>query len=56
MLDEQGYLIVNRQHVGEEVEDFEYSPSTEYQYPFFKVYNEVDERATLKRFVDEIIR
>lgn len=26
MLDEQGYLIVNREHVGADVEDFEYIP------------------------------
>ena len=38
----QGYLITNREVVGADVEDFEYTPKPEYEGPFI-VFNEADE-------------
>ena len=38
----QGYLITNREVVGADVEDFEYTPKPEYEGPF-TVINEPDE-------------
>ena len=38
----QGYLITNREVVGSDVEDFEYTPKPEYEGPF-TVFNEPDE-------------
>lgn len=31
MLDKQGYLIVNREIVGEDISDFEYTPKPEFE-------------------------
>lgn len=31
MLDKQGYLIVNREVVGEDIDNFEYTPKPEYE-------------------------
>jgi DNA polymerase epsilon subunit 1 len=42
MIDGQGYLITNREIVSEDIEDFEYTPTTEYQGDF-TVFNEPDE-------------
>ena len=42
MVDGQGYLITNREVVGANVEDFEYTPRPEYEGPF-TVFNEADE-------------
>lgn len=42
MVDGQGFLITNREVVGANVEDFEYTPKPEYEGPF-TVYNEPDE-------------
>lgn len=53
MIDGQGYLIINREHVGADIEDFEYTPKSEMKGPF-TVWNESDEAATLRRFVDHI--
>jgi DNA polymerase epsilon subunit 1 len=49
MLDQQGYLIVNRELVSEDVRDFEYTPKPEFVGPF-RVFNERDEAAMLRRF------
>ena len=38
----QGYLITNREVVGADVEDFEYTPKPEYEGPF-TVISEPDE-------------
>ena len=38
----QGYLITNREVIGADVEDFEYTPKPEYEGPFI-VFNELDE-------------
>ncbi|KAF9240065.1 hypothetical protein BU15DRAFT_87792 [Melanogaster broomeanus] len=53
MIDGQGYLITNREIVGEDIEDFEYTPKEGYEGPFI-VYNEKDEAATLTRFFQHI--
>jgi DNA polymerase epsilon subunit 1 len=42
MIDGQGYLITNREIVSEDIEDFEYTPTAEYQGDF-TVFNEADE-------------
>ncbi|KNC78596.1 hypothetical protein SARC_08984 [Sphaeroforma arctica JP610] len=54
MLDNQGYLIINRDVVSADIEDFEYTPKPDYEGPFI-VWNEPDERALLQRFFDHII-
>ena len=38
----QGYLLTNREVVGGDVEDFEYTPKPEYEGPF-RVFNEPNE-------------
>ena len=38
----QGYLITNREVIGADVENFEYTPKPEYEGPFI-VLNEPDE-------------
>lgn len=53
MIDGRGFLIINREHVGADIEDFEYTPKSEMKGPF-TVWNEADEAATLLRFVDHI--
>ena len=53
MLDGQGYLIINREVVSADIEDFEYSPKPEYPGPFI-VWNEPDEAALLRRWFDHM--
>ena len=53
MLDGQGYLIINREVVGADVGDFEYSPKPEYPGPFI-VWNEPNEAALLRRWYDHM--
>ena len=53
MLDGQGYLIVNREVVSADIDDFEYSPKPEYPGPFI-VWNETDEAALLRRWFDHM--
>eukprot|EP01147_Barroeca_monosierra_P003730 gene3730-8364_t len=53
MIDGQGFLIINREIVSEDIEDFEYTPKPEFPGPFF-VMNEKDEYATISRFFKEI--
>ncbi|MCQ2815864.1 MAG: DUF1744 domain-containing protein, partial [archaeon] len=50
MIDGDGFLIVNRSIIPEDIEDFDYSPKPEFQ-GHFVVFNEKDEEALLKRFV-----
>ena len=38
----QGYLLTNREVVGADVDDFEYTPNPEYEGPFH-IFNEPDE-------------
>lgn len=42
MVDGQGYLITNREIVGADIEDFEYTPKEGYEGPFV-IFNEPDE-------------
>ena len=49
MIDGQGFLITNRHVVGEDVDDFEYSPKPEYE-GLFTIFNEEDERALLDKW------
>ena len=53
MVDGQGYLIVNREIVSEDVEDFEYTPKPEFEGPFV-IFNVVDEQALLQHFFDHV--
>ncbi|EIW75641.1 DUF1744-domain-containing protein [Coniophora puteana RWD-64-598 SS2] len=53
MIDGEGYLITNREIVGEDIEDFEYTPKEGYEGPF-TVFNEPDEAATIMRFFHHI--
>lgn len=48
----QGYLITSRSIVSEDVADFEYTPKPKYPGPF-KIFNEKDEAALIRRFVTE---
>jgi DNA polymerase epsilon subunit 1 len=54
IIDGKGFLITNRQVVGADVQDFEYSPKPEYDVGQFKVFNEADEKALLIKFFDHI--
>ncbi|KAG8371187.1 hypothetical protein BUALT_Bualt13G0060900 [Buddleja alternifolia] len=47
MVDGQGYLIINRECVGEDIEDLEYTPKPEFE-GFFKVTNVKDEKGLLR--------
>src|ERR1700721_1650650 len=42
MIDGQGFLITNREIVSEDIDDFEYTPTPEYEGPFM-IFNEPDE-------------
>eukprot|EP01104_Vermistella_antarctica_P000854 TRINITY_DN1094_c0_g1_i4.p1 TRINITY_DN1094_c0_g1~~TRINITY_DN1094_c0_g1_i4.p1 ORF type:complete len:1939 (-),score=642.87 TRINITY_DN1094_c0_g1_i4:40-5856(-) len=53
MLDGQGYLIVNREVVSQDIDDFEYTPKPEYEGPFI-IFNEADGAALLSRFFDHM--
>ncbi|OQS07825.1 DNA polymerase epsilon catalytic subunit [Thraustotheca clavata] len=53
MADRQGYLIVNREFVSRDIEDFEYTPSKEYEGPF-ECYNASNEKELLRRFFDHV--
>jgi len=54
IVDGKGYLITNRTVVGDDVQDFEYSPKPEYDVGLFTVFNEPDEKALLDRFFTHI--
>ncbi|KAL5555227.1 hypothetical protein UlMin_037463 [Ulmus minor] len=47
MVDGQGYLIINRECVGDDIEDLEYTPKPEFE-GYFKVTNVKDELELLK--------
>ncbi|XP_068968210.1 DNA polymerase epsilon catalytic subunit 1 [Bombus flavifrons] len=53
MIDGQGYLITNREIIANDIENFEYTPKPEFE-GFFTVFNEPNEKATIKRFFDHI--
>eukprot|EP00347_Sterkiella_histriomuscorum_P016015 403354822 len=54
VIDGKGFLITNRQIVGGDVEDFEYSPKPEYDIGIFTVFNEADEKGLLDKFFSHI--
>ncbi|TMW61838.1 hypothetical protein Poli38472_010901 [Pythium oligandrum] len=54
MVDRQGYLIVNREFVSEDISDFEYTPKEDYPGPFI-VFNEANEEDLLRRFLDHLV-
>ncbi|KAE9461327.1 hypothetical protein C3L33_06754, partial [Rhododendron williamsianum] len=49
MVDGQGYLIINRECVGEDIEDLEYTPKPEFE-GFFKVTNVKNEEELLRHW------
>ena len=51
MVDGQGYLIISREYVSQNIEDFEYTPKPEFPGPF-EIFNEANERDLLRRFFD----
>ena len=51
MFDGQGYLIINREVVSEDIDDFEYTPKPQYHGPFI-VFNEENEKDLLVRFFE----
>jgi len=53
MIDTQGYLIINREIISQDIEDFEYTPKKEYP-GHFHVFNEANEFDLLKRFFNHI--
>lgn len=53
MVDRQGYLIINREVVSEDISDFEYTPKAEFEGPF-KVFNCANEAATLRCWLDHM--
>lgn len=54
VIDGKGFLITNRQIVGDDVVNFEYSPKPEYDIGMFTVFNEPDERGLLQKFFQHI--
>ena len=55
MVDGQGYLIISRQIVGADIQDFEYTPKPKYPGKF-KIFNELDEEGLIRRFLSEYQR
>lgn len=53
MLNDHGYLIINRSIVSEDIPDFEYTPKKEFKGPF-TVWNVEDERAVIQAFFKHI--
>ncbi|KAM3572228.1 hypothetical protein VYU27_005762 [Nannochloropsis oceanica] len=53
MVDGQGFLLINREVVGEDIQDFEYTPKPAFSGPF-KVVNLADEAALLREFLRHV--
>lgn len=53
MIDGRGFLIVNREIVSEDIEDFDYNPKPEYEGPF-TIFNEADESGVIHRWFEHI--
>ncbi|QPG73937.1 hypothetical protein FOA43_001252 [Brettanomyces nanus] len=53
MIDGEGYLITNRDIIGEDIQDFEYTPRPEYP-GSFTIFNERNEKALLERFFEHV--
>eukprot|EP01080_Neovahlkampfia_damariscottae_P004429 gene4429-7804_t len=54
MIDQQGYLIINRQVVSEDVDDFSFNPKDEYKSDEFIVFNEKNEKELLEKFFSHL--
>ena len=54
VLDGKGFLITNRNVVGDDVVNFEYSPKPEYDIGMFTIFNEKTEKELLDRFFNHI--
>lgn len=55
MIDGEGFLIINREIVSEDVEDFEYTPKPEFRGEF-KVFNERNELNLIRTFFNHLLR
>jgi DNA polymerase epsilon subunit 1 len=53
MMSGRGYLLINREVVSEDVQDFEYTPTSKYPGPF-EVCNEPNEEIMLRKFIHHI--
>lgn len=53
MIDGEGFLIVNRDIVSQDIDDFEYTPKPEYP-GLFTTFNEPDEKHLLMKFFEHI--
>lgn len=53
MIDGQGYLIVNRDIVSEDIDDFEYTPQPKYPGPF-SIFNVATEKDLLNKFITHL--
>ena len=53
MVDGQGYLIISRDVVSQDIDDFEYTPKPSFPGPF-KIFNERNEADLIKRFFDHV--
>ncbi|KAF7684002.1 DNA polymerase epsilon catalytic subunit A [Astathelohania contejeani] len=53
MSDQDGYLIINREIVSEDIEEFEYTPKQDIGGKF-KIYNELNEEGLIIRFIELI--
>jgi DNA polymerase epsilon subunit 1 len=54
MIDKQGYLICNREHISEDIEDFVYNPKEDFGLDEFIVFNEKDEKSLLEKFFSHL--
>jgi len=50
MVNGQGYLIISRDVVGQDIDDFEYTPKPVYPGPF-RIFNELTEEDLIRRFL-----
>jgi len=55
IVDGCGFLITNREIVGDDVANFEYAPTAEYDVGTFTVFNEPSEEALLRKWFEHII-
>uniref|UniRef100_A0A7E4VKY8 DNA polymerase epsilon catalytic subunit n=1 Tax=Panagrellus redivivus TaxID=6233 RepID=A0A7E4VKY8_PANRE len=55
MIDGEGFLIINREIVSEDITDFEYTPKPEFKGEF-RVFNEKDEKALIRKFFDHLLK
>lgn len=54
MIDGTGFLIINREIVAEDIEDFEYTPRPEFKGEF-TVFNDKSEKELILRFFNHIL-